>query len=120
MRQASWRAPSPLRPYSRRVFGLWKNPAGVSQVALTGTWEVQPQKIGEFGADRPMEKLGDGSQEGRAWLPKKKAPGAGGAPGAPARAGPRERRARPHGAAPRDATPRVTTASAAGIDEAVA
>ena len=27
--------------------------------------------IGEFGADRPMEKLGDGSQEGRAWLPKK-------------------------------------------------
>ena len=28
------------------------------------------KNCGEFGADRPMEELGVGSKEGKAWLPK--------------------------------------------------
>ena len=32
---------------------------------------VTKHRTGEFGADRPTEKSGDRSQDGRAWLPKK-------------------------------------------------
>ena len=54
-------------------------PFNYCRIFHTGTDGLPPlcsnpqQERGEFGADRPMEKSGDGSHEGRAWLPNRRA-----------------------------------------------
>ena len=63
-RQVSRRSLHALRQSATSPSDFWHDHGPFASVQA----EILKQKISEFGADRPMEKLEDGRQEGTAWL----------------------------------------------------
>ena len=59
------------RPSAQRCKNFSRN-HGVPMRTKTPCYTFTGLEICEFGAERPMEKSGEGRQEGMAWLPKTK------------------------------------------------